>query len=184
MYCIRNKKHDIHTFSFDKRVISSQGSLYLGNTFEPVSISFESSSPVSSIAQGSQLVVHQNSIVGLATPSAVYTASCTFQSKANSCMFKLLLEQDIGIVHGSAANAQSMWLCSNTGLYFFQSLSSPDTKVILSGHSIQTVALDTDSTVVMAGNSEKIWTISPGDGSVLRWEWVTDQSTGTFSPHF
>ena len=32
---------------------------------------------------------------------------------------------------------------------------------------------------IAAGNSEKLWIVDPVDGSIVRWEWVTDVATAS-----
>ena len=81
----------------------------------------------------------------------------------------------------------TIWIGSTSGLY--KAVLTPAhaatvvTAVVNTPAGINAVvwspATAAAASFIAAGNSEKLWLINPADGSIKRWEWVTDVATAS-----
>ncbi len=120
---------------------------------------------------GSRLLVHQSSVVAVATPSGLWSVECA--KNMTTCKLKQRTHLQYGVVHATAVSQDGFWLATSSGLYRHERSQPEAAMTPLLAGSIMGVGVAASGSLIVAGNAERVWDLRP-DGSVVRWEWVTE----------
>ena len=119
------------------------------------------------------------------SPAAIYVLTC--DNNVTSCNLKKMQTLTTPApVHQAVHYLESIYIATKNGLTIFNTkdhtlqftkITNGISSLAISTPTTHTRAWNMPSTVLAAGNVDKLYLLNPSNGNILRWEWTTDTAT-------